>query len=784
MVKLIRSNLHKDRAVVIVFMLIIMIAAMLMHTSLLINTYDEVYDKKAQDINIPDAIEQVRTDDDIDDIIKSCDMISDYSVTDMILPAETVFTVNSSKKEITNDTVLFYEYGSQGIAGEHNFIERDESVSGIKIYLNLGLAKSNGINTGDKIHLKMDYYDGLEFTVAGIYEDLFNGVGMSYNSVMLDKQGFEQMKECAEKVAGAGKTPQTNKLVYMRFAGGVVHKDGLKQLREAVSAKGYYNYGYTMELAREAYVGIISLLVPFLSTFALLMIVICIIMIIFAISNNISRDIRNIGALRAVGHTVGQIRTSLTLEYLLIGTISTAAGTALSYLLFPILEKAFLRGLTGIVCETVFRPSATFGVILGILLAIVATAFIASARIKKLHPATALRFGLSSNSFKRNHFPLADTRGGLNLLLSAKSAVQSMGQSISIFVVIVTVSFLTFFSLMMFYNTKIDSFNFQRLLQGDVPDGLIEFSGDEAKRQEIIKELKTIDGVSQAYSLTFTTATINGDDIDTLMTAEPECVYCGIYEGRMCEEANETVIGGELAKRLGVKVGDEIKISNIGREERYLVTGLQQAVYSLGERAYITDEGAKRIGIEPNHSIIRIRMTDPTAEKVDTMLEKAQQLLGSECVSIDNYYRYQRSEDNLPVFAVGMINVIFILLSLVTVFLIIRLLLKTVFIKREKEFGIKKAMGFTSHQLRLQLSLSLLLPAVAAAVLGSVGGFFLVNPLFNVVFSSYGIKNSDLIAKPMMIAVTALSVLVLVFVLSFIMSRKMKKVAAYKLISE
>lgn len=784
MVKLIRSNLHKDRAVMIVFMLIIMIASMLMHTSLLINTYDEVYDSKAEKQDIPDAIEQVRTDDDISDIINGCDKISQYSVTDMILPAETVFTVNDSAKEITNDTALFYEYGTQGIAGEHSFVERDESVSGRKLYMNLGLAKSNGINIGDKIHLKMDHYNGLEFTVAGIYEDLFNGVGMSYNSVMLDTQGFEQMKACAQKVADAGNTPQTQKLIYMRFVDGAAHKDGLKQLREAISAKGYYNYGYTMELARKAYVGIITLLVPFLSTFAVLMILICIIMIIFAISNNISRDIRNIGALRAVGHTAGQVRTSLTLEYLLIGAISTAAGTALSYVFFPMLEKAFLRGLTGIVCKTGFRPAATFGVIAGILLAIVLTAFIASARIKKLHPATALRFGLQTNSFKRDHFPLADTKGGLNFLLAAKSAVQSIGQSISVFVVIVTVSFLTFFSLMLYYNTKIDSYKFQRLLQGDTADAYIEITGDEARRQEILKELRTYDGVSEAYSLCFQTAAINGEDVDTYVSAEPQSIYCGVYEGKMCMQANETVIGGELAKRLGVGIGDEIKINNVGRQERYLITGFQQAVYGLGERVYLTDEGARRIGLEPSYSIIRVRMHEPSDEKVNKLLEKAKAYLGSECVSTDNYYRYQRSEENLPVFASGMINVVFILLSLVIVFLIIRLLLKTVFIKREKEFGIKKAMGFTSRQLRLQLSLSLLLPAISAALLGSVGGYFLVNPLFNAVFSSYGIKNSDLTVKPMMIAITALSVLALVFVLSFIMSRRMKKVAAYKLISE
>ena len=47
MVKLIKSNLHKDRTIVIVFMLIITLAALLMHTSLLITQYDDTYDEKA-----------------------------------------------------------------------------------------------------------------------------------------------------------------------------------------------------------------------------------------------------------------------------------------------------------------------------------------------------------------------------------------------------------------------------------------------------------------------------------------------------------------------------------------------------------------------------------------------------------------------------------------------------------------------------------------------------------------------------------------------------------------
>jgi len=785
MVKLIKSNLRKDRAIVIVFMLIISLAALLLHTSLLITKYDEIYDTKVKEQNVPDLLTMVYSRDDVSGLIGSVSGIREYIITDMISTGEMEFTVNGSSAKMSNTGILMFLRDEKDSTCNYNYIERDDNVSGRKIYMNLGLAKSNGICTGDVIHLTTEGFEGLTYTVAGIYEDLFNGVSMSYNSVMFDADGYTEIQAAAERFYKIKDTDPIRKMIFIRTNEGVSAKDILKEVRILLSDKGYSSYGYTRDLARESYVGIITLLVPFLATFSLLMMIISIIMIIFAINNNINRDIKNIGALEAVGHTAGQIRRGLIGEYLLIGGISSAFGVGLSYILFPMIEKSMLRGLTGIVCRPGFVPAMSFGVFFGVIAVCVLAAFLTSAKIKKLHPSTALRFGLASNSFKRNHFPLADTKGSLNLLLAAKSAVQNMSQSISILVVITMVSFLTFFSAVLYYNTKIDTQRFQELLQGDVADAIIDInSKDEARRQEILRQIETIDGVKDAYSLNFCITTAGGEDVDTIYSAEPECIYCGVYEGTMCKEDNEVVIGGILAEKLGVGVGGEIRIKNGSKEEAYLVTGLQQAVYSLGERVYITDAGLKRLGIEPEHSTIRIRMNDPDGAKVDAMLAQVKSILGDECTYSENSYTYLRSEDNLPIFASGMIIAVFVLLNLIMIFLIIRLLLKTVFIKREKEFGIKKAVGFTSVQLRVQLSLSLLMPAVLASLIGSLMGFFLVNSLFDVVFESYGIKNSNLIIKPMMILFTIAAVLVLVYALSFIMSRGIKKIAAYRLITE
>ncbi|MBQ1295238.1 MAG: hypothetical protein IIY21_14440, partial [Clostridiales bacterium] len=131
-------------------------------------------------------------------------------------------------------------------------------------------------------------------------------------------------------------------------------------------------------------------------------------------------------------------------------------------------------------------------------------------------------------------------------------------------------------------------------------------------------------------------------------------------------------------------VGDEIKVKYMDREESFLITGLQQAVYSMGERIYISEEGFKRLDGEPRYTYVRVRIEDATEERVDEFLEDAKDLLGDNCTSTENYYHTQRSTDNVPVFAVSLVILILIILNIFTVLIVIRLLIKTVFINREK----------------------------------------------------------------------------------------------------
>ena len=779
MVKLIKSGFHKDRTILTVFLLIIVISSFLLHCGMFASMYPRLYDEYARSGGIADYMFMTNAnDEDIESALSANNDIDSYIVQDMVYLSTLKLTTSKCTKEKNDSCWVIQRFGDNIGYDRLDFVKRDDSVSGKRIYINAYTAISNGLCTGDKMYLDTEF-GKYEYTVAGIYQHLLLGNTYSYISVLLDDESFAELSEAQPKSGGTA-----TQVAYINADKCEDIDKSMQPVLNSLQKNGeVYVEGFAVKLCKDSYTVIVNILAGFMAVFALIIIIICIIMIVFTIKNNISRDIVNIGALRAVGYTVGQIRSALTAEYVILGLIGSAAGIALSYVIFPIAEKMFIREICGIIWKNRFYPVITFGVFAGLAFVMVAAAFFSTRKIKKLHPATALRFGLKSNSFKKNHFPLSETKGKLNILLALKSSMQNMGQNITVYFIITAVAFVAVFSGLLFYNTKVDITNFQRMIQGDAPDAYIYLEDDSYdSAYNAIEKIKNINGISQVYGLNSTTASVGGSDVDLLYVTDPEYVYCGVYDGEIMRKENEVVVGSTVAERLGVGVGDEIVIEYSDKSGRYLITGLQQAM--LSKRIYITDKGAQAIGVDTTYGYLRARVTDATAEKVDKVLSTIKGMENGGISKTWNHYRYVRSNENTPVYAVGFIVLVMIILSVVTVLFVIRLLLKTVFIKKEREFGIKKAVGFTSTQLRYQLSLSLMPTTIIAAVSGSVLGYFLLNPLFTLILGGYGIRDANLLLQPLLILITAVAVTIMVFVFCFLMSGRMKKLSAYKLIQE
>ncbi len=788
MSKLIKAYMHKDRGILAAFLFIIILSALIMQTGLFLNGYEKRYDRLVEENLLGDGGAIFFGDEKVArNVMDGIPEIENFYMQHTIMPSDFKYRKNDSAKENLLSDTIYFTRDSYREMNDISLIKCDESITKDYLYLNVYTAYYNGLKVGDTMHIESEHFGNYDLKVAGLYEDLLIGNPYSYTSVIVDDETYKKLMDKADELEASGTEYSKTSFMYYFLKNGVTEDDGLKIVGDTLAENNVPTIGYTAKLLKTGYIGLVNIMSAFMTSFAVIIMAICFIMIIFTINNNIERDIRNIGALRAVGYTVSQIRTALCMEFLILGGIGTFIGILIAYLTFPILEENVIRQVSGMVWENKFYSGYSLGIIAAFLIVIAVVVYLSTAKVRKLHPATALRFGLASNSFKKNVLPLSETKGNLSVLLALKSTFQSMGQNLIIFGIITAVAFLTIFSGVLLYNTKIDMNNFQRMLQGDSPDSYVYLNDKSSEDvHDIIKRISEMDGVTEAYGLGSSDypAYVNGNETSFLYTDKPEFVYCGVYEGEMVKEDNEAVLGSITAEKAGVGVGDEIEVKIGNRTERFLVTGLQQAVYGMGERIYITEGGARKLGVDTNYTYIRVRVKDADIKTVDDFNERVKTELGDAVTKTENHFEQTRSSENIPVYAVGFVVMIIALMNIIVVLVVIRLLLKSVFVKKEKEFGIKKAVGFTSGQLRLQLALSLIPTCIIAALFGALLGHLFINPLFELVFRSFGIMKSDLIMKPFLIILSVIAVSILVFAASYIMSGKMKRVSAYNLIQE
>ena len=97
---------------------------------------------------------------------------------------------------------------------------------------------------------------------------------------------------------------------------------------------------------------------------------------------------------------------------------------------------------------------------------------------------------------------------------------------------------------------------------------------------------------------------------------------------------------------------------------------------------------------------------------------------------------------------------------------------------------IKKALGFSSGQLRLELELSMLPQITIGAIGGAVLGSLWSNKILATLLSAMGIMRSNMEMFPWMGLVSVVFSMIVSFIIIWIISRRIKHISAYSLITE
>lgn len=537
------------------------------------------------------------------------------------------------------------------------------------------------------------------------------------------------------------------------------------------------NYDIVVQ-ARYISQGITSVI---LSVMAFLILLIAVVVIAANIVNYIQVNIKNLGALKAVGYMSRQLVGALLFQFLGLTLLTALLGTGLAYCIFPAVNTMMIAQ-TGIPYAMRFLPVPIL-VSLAILCGAVALFVWLSARkIKKIEAITALRAGVETHNFKRNHVPLSTTKAPLHLALALKTTLSGVKHNITVCITMLVLSLVVVFSGLMTENMLVDMTPFLNLIVGETADSCISVTADA--EAEFLQTVDADECVEKAYLYTSLNVS-HVDGAELLSTVSDDFSRVNnqnvLYKGRFPKFDNEIAIAAKYAKEKGFKVGNEIEITANGNTETYLICGLTQITNNLGRDCLLTREGYERLGTLTNVSYY-INLTDGT--DIDAFNAAMQGRLGENVNTVINIDKTIRGSAGVYVSLMTLIVVVILVLSVVIVAFVLYLLVRTLLNNKMRDYGILKSLGFTTGQLVLQTALSFMPAIVLASVVGLTVGCFVINPLMSLFLSSMGIVKCTFSVPILFVVSAGLGLILLSFGIACLLSLKIKKITPRALLNE
>ncbi|BFH62031.1 ABC transporter permease [Paenibacillus azoreducens] len=710
------------------------------------------------------------------DFIQNYDGVQQAETEQIILMPRTAVRFD---KKVKNDfslrTALLNADSPRSIA-PLKLIRESASYEKGGIYVPYSLHASGGYQIGDSFSLtyKNKHYD---YRIAGFFESTMMGKpNLAMIAFYLPDSSFRQLQiELGPEADGI--------LISAVFADNK-HPDTLlrdyhKQFPESNESidPGFWSADIAQAQHSTLTIHIVAMI---LVAFAAVIVLVSMIVIKFRISGSIEDGMVNIGVLQAVGYTSSQILISIVLQFMLIAAAASIMGVAISYAVIPAFGGIITK-LTGLLWPGGAHIGSDTSSAFVILFLVLIVSLLSSVRIRSLHPVAALRGGMNNHNFKRNHFPLDKTKGGLQFVLACKNIAVGLRQNLMIAAIVAAIAFAAVFSVILYYNIADDKTPFLRMIGTETPNVGIEVQPGQDSGQ-LLMQLKRMPGVKKAIILDYITTSIEGRLVMTDFSDDYGQVdNPTVYQGRYPKYDNEIVISGGLARSLGKNIGDTIQVHLGKSTEPYLITGLNQSLNSWSNGASLTIAGVQRLA--PGHQGMSINVYLDGIEN-EFFMSGVKAKYGSMIQSATNTDQLTKNQTRVYISAVFSVMVAILTITVLVVVLILYLVITAALLKRKRELGILKAIGYTTFQLRSQIALSFVPVVIVGVLIGGVLGGICTNSILKMLLSGAGIYNVQLIIPVPLILLLSLSIILLAYFASMMVSGRIKRIAAYGLISE
>lgn len=776
--KLAIANIRKAPSASYSLALLILISAVLLNIGLMtIFSIHSFYDQKVDELQEAHAGIVLKQ---VDYQPEQFHFLSNYSGIEQVLQ-ESVLLLQSTRfqyggSELTSD-ITVVNVDAERDFPRLKFSERLDNPSDEDIYIPYRFQVGGGYKLGDTFTLNYSNRT-YSYRIAGFFESaLLGNIDMGMIKFMLPGNAYHDLEqELEEKAAGVMLSARLN-----------INSDAPKMIGEyskQFNLDVYYGDSYfwtgDVVIAKASNTMTINIVSMILVAFAAIIVAVSLIVIHFRITNSIDDGMVNIGILKSLGYTSREIRAAMILQFAGIAVISGVAGIFLSYLLMPVFG-GIVSSLAGLLWKVRIEAPLNLSSLLLILLTVLAVTRWSSRRIHRLQPVEALRGGIAAHSFRKNYFPLDTSGGSVSWVLACKTMLGNLKQNILIAVIIAAVTFASVFAMMMYYNIGADRTAFIHLVGSETAD-VIAITQPGTDSRSFIEEIEAMDGVAKTTTQDTIMTEIEGHRYSTQVTEDfSQLENNTFYEGRYPKYANEIGISGAISKEIGKGIGDQVTVTVQGESETYLITGLSQSINYLGMLAAITTEGIDQLipRYESNMFNIYLKNGDTAG-----YIERLEAQMGERLHSVMDLKEMFNSQSGIYITALFSVMLLILAITAIVVILILYLVIKTMILKRRRELGILKALGFTTLQLTHQLALSFVPIVVAGILIGSLLGYLFSNPLLATLLSGVGIFNVSFNIPLSGVLLLGLGITGLAYGVSVLISSRIKYISTYELITE
>lgn len=770
-----RSNLRKAKGQTTAMIVLVLIASTMMNLWLMLATdykknLDRTYDR-LNDGHV--TIYAYRGDEEFkkfaDSLPENRSDITEYCVTDSFGFVGT-FKFNGGN---INTHLIFMEKDTalSRNVGRIEIVEDSEYSSGI--YLPMLYGTGENYSAGDEIEIAIGS-ETLKYTICGFLNSASAGSHNCSMCVMaLTEDKYKELSDL-------GTIPSAT-LISARITDKTEFETVESELSDAIAgafpginavSSSYMLVSTTRFISQ-------TLCAAILSAMAFLITLIAVVVISSNVMNYIHEDMQNLGAMKAIGYKSGQLIRALISQFSGVALITAAVGITLSYTIFPALNEMMISqtGIPYSVNFLIVPCAVTIAFTVG---AVAAAVYFSAKRIRKIEPITALRQGIQTHSFKKNHVPLDQSNTPLNFSLALKTVMSNQKQNVTICVTMLVLSLVIVFSGVMIENFM-DRQSLIDIVAGEAADSCININiGTE---EQLKNALNADSRVKNAYQYTSFSVT-HKDGAQLLATVCDDFSQFGnqrvIVEGRFPKYDNEAAIAIKYALEKGLKIGQEITLFSGTNEEKYIISGYTQISNNLGKDCLLTRAGFERIS-ELTMVSYYINVTDGT--DIDEFNKEITEPFSGEVNSTINIKATIDGTGQVYISLVTVIVIAVLILSAIVTVFVLYLLVRTMLNNKKRDYGILKALGFTTGQLILQTALSFMPPIILSTAVGIVASTFVINPLMALFLGGIGLVKCTFTVPLYFNIAASVGLVLFAFGASCLLSLRVKKITPRELLN-